>query len=89
MVCSDGWNYSFEIDTYSMSFYLEGKEIAYIEKGFNFETSDNVYLGFCKTKDNQHFHLEDDNLEIIKFKAMLKLKQFGWDIDNWETGGDQ
>ena len=85
----DGWNHNFDLDFYYVSFYLNNQELAYIEEGLNFDTGNKFYFGFCKSKSNQHFHLEDDSLEIMKFKVMLKLKEFGWDIENWAIGGEE
>ena len=81
------WEVYCEPDVTFHRFTLDGEELVYIEEGCDWMSKIKphpvIYFGFCLSKTKEHFHLSGDDLDVVKFKALIKLKEFGWNIEEW------
>lgn len=75
---------------YSYRFILNNKELVFIELEYkNLHSGKKPkYVGYYFDKDGKPFRIAGDNLTIILFKAILSLKQVGWDIDGFPIDVD-
>ena len=81
------WVRKFYYDCECYDFVLDNKSIAYIEVGVDFSQC-TLFFGFVLTKNNVHFHMEGKNLDSLMFKMILKLKEFGWEVDGFPLAVD-
>ncbi len=76
------WSGRFEWDCECYDFILNERAIAYIEVGAD-HNQNPFFFGFVLTKSKRHFHMEGKNIDSLMFKMVLKLKDFGWDIEGF------
>jgi hypothetical protein len=81
------WSGRFEWDCECYDFILDGRSIAYIEVGADHNQSP-FFFGFVITKSHKHFHMEGGNIDSLMFKMVLKLKEFGWEIDGFPIASE-
>ena len=79
--CNDSTNCS----SYDYSYSIKGEKVAWIvtlgEDDSILFWKKRFYLAECISKDGDSlFAISDNNLEILKIKVLLKLKEFGWKI---------
>ena len=61
---------------------LEKIEVATLEQNFDFDES-YIYYGYILDKNGSAYSIIDKNMSTLSFKAIVKLKSLGWDIDGF------
>ena len=77
------WQIYYEYDATIYRFFLNEREVAYIEEGYDWATKKTNYFGFVLNKENDYHPINDSSLDSIKIKAVVKAKELGWPINEW------
>ena len=72
----------------SVSYNLNGKVISRIFVRENCGSHDETtkeYFGWVSDKNKKHYFISDKDFHVAKLKAICKLKELGWKINNCEV----